>query len=139
MKMLHINRNESVFKGFESMCKLKITREAPPATLLKKTLWHRCFPVNFAKFLRTPLGNCFCMYRDLFIFLTNSYNDALLKSFNIDVWRGSKYASVIIMKKAVVVWFFRIKFYFEKTMTDALLFKTTNLICLENILLGRLC
>ena len=24
-----------------------------PATLLKKKLWHRCFPVNFAK-LRTP-------------------------------------------------------------------------------------
>ena len=23
-----------------------------PATLLKKRLWHRCFPVNFAKFLR---------------------------------------------------------------------------------------
>ena len=29
-----------------------------PATLLKKRLWHRCFPVNFVKFLRTPfLGN----------------------------------------------------------------------------------
>ena len=25
-----------------------------PATLLKKKLWHWCFPVNFAKFLRTP-------------------------------------------------------------------------------------
>ena len=25
-----------------------------PATLLKKRLWHRCFPVNFAKFLITP-------------------------------------------------------------------------------------
>ena len=24
-----------------------------PATLLTKRLWHRCFPVNFAKFLRT--------------------------------------------------------------------------------------
>ena len=24
------------------------------ATLLKIRLWHRCFPVNFAKFLRTP-------------------------------------------------------------------------------------
>ena len=24
------------------------------AALLKKSLWHRCFPVNFAKFLRTP-------------------------------------------------------------------------------------
>ena len=26
---------------------------AVPATLLKKRLWHWCFPVNFAKFLRT--------------------------------------------------------------------------------------
>ena len=26
-----------------------------PATLSKKRLWHRCIPVNFAKFLRTPL------------------------------------------------------------------------------------
>ena len=25
-----------------------------PATLLKKRPWHSCFPVNFAKFLRTP-------------------------------------------------------------------------------------
>ena len=24
------------------------------ATLLKKRFWHRCFPVNFAKFSRTP-------------------------------------------------------------------------------------
>ena len=27
-----------------------------PATLLKKGLWHRCFPMNFAKFLRTPFS-----------------------------------------------------------------------------------
>ena len=25
-----------------------------PEFLLKKRFWHRCFPVNFAKFLRTP-------------------------------------------------------------------------------------
>ena len=25
-----------------------------PATLLKRRLWHRCFPVNFVKFRRTP-------------------------------------------------------------------------------------
>ena len=36
-----------------------------PVTLLKKRLWYRCFPVNFAKFLRTPFlqntsGGCFC-------------------------------------------------------------------------------
>ena len=36
-----------------------------PVTLLKERLWHRCFPVNFAKFLRTPFlrntsGGYFC-------------------------------------------------------------------------------
>ena len=29
------------------------------ATLLKKRLLHRCFPVNFAKFLRTFPDDCF--------------------------------------------------------------------------------
>ena len=30
-----------------------ITKLPQPATLFKKKLWYRCFPVNFAKFLRT--------------------------------------------------------------------------------------
>ena len=35
------------------------------ATLLKKRPWHRCFPANFVKFLKTPFlqnnsGGCFC-------------------------------------------------------------------------------
>ena len=30
-----------------------INLQATPATLLIKRLWHRCIPVNFAKFLRT--------------------------------------------------------------------------------------
>ena len=29
-------------------------KDLRPTVLLKKRLWHRCFPVNFAKFLRTP-------------------------------------------------------------------------------------
>ena len=32
------------------MCNVK----EHPATLLNKRLWHRCFPVNFTIFLRTP-------------------------------------------------------------------------------------
>ena len=40
----------------------KILRKTPvleslfkkESTLLKKRLWHRCFPANFVKFLRTP-------------------------------------------------------------------------------------
>ena len=35
--------------------------------VLKKRLWHKCFPVNFVKFLRTPfyripLNDCSCMW-----------------------------------------------------------------------------
>ena len=30
------------------------SRSERPATILKKRLWHRFFPVNFAKLLRTP-------------------------------------------------------------------------------------
>ena len=37
-----------------------------PATLLEKSLWHRCFPVNFTKFLRT-------------LFLQNNSGQLLLK------------------------------------------------------------
>ena len=33
-----------------------IKLQEPLATLLKKRLWHRCFPVNFAKFLRKPFS-----------------------------------------------------------------------------------
>ena len=36
-------------KGF-----LKISQR--PATLLKRRLWHRCFPVIFVKFLKTPFS-----------------------------------------------------------------------------------
>ena len=45
-----ILRNFSKFTGKHLYQSLFCMR---PATLLKKRLWHRCFPVNFAKFLRT--------------------------------------------------------------------------------------
>ena len=32
---------------------IKLQTFMRPATLLKKRLWHRCFPVNFAKFIKT--------------------------------------------------------------------------------------
>ena len=39
-----------VLKHFRSSCPVCLR----PATLLKMRLWHRCFPVNFVKVLRTP-------------------------------------------------------------------------------------
>ena len=61
-------RNFAKFTEFKiHLCQgLFLNRNAGrPVTLLKKRLWHRCFPVNFAKFLRhlfyrTPLGDYFC-------------------------------------------------------------------------------
>ena len=44
-----------------------------PTTLLKKRPWHRCLPVNFAKFLRTP-------------FFTKHLRWLLLKSVTGDGW-----------------------------------------------------
>ena len=57
--------DERLHHGYFSMKKFYLkntflTAEAVvrmwPATLLRKALWHRCFPVNFAKFLRTPFS-----------------------------------------------------------------------------------
>ena len=45
------------------------------STLLKRRLWHRCFPKNFTKFWRTP-------------FLQNSSRQLL----QIDYWQGPTYA-----------------------------------------------
>ena len=48
-----------------------------PATLLKRRVWHRCFPVNFRKFLKTPffIAMFFCIFRDLY----QRYKHLLLK------------------------------------------------------------
>ena len=47
--------------------------QSRPATLLKKRLWNKCFPVNFAKFLRTPFLTkhirWLLLYSGLFIIL----------------------------------------------------------------------
>ena len=61
-------KNFAKFTGkhlFQSLFFFTKVADLRPATLFKKRLWHRCFPVNFEKFLRTlffyttPPGNCF--------------------------------------------------------------------------------
>ena len=49
-------RNFAKFTGKHLCQSLSFNKFADlrPATLFKKRLWHRYFPVNFAKFLRTP-------------------------------------------------------------------------------------
>ena len=65
-----------------------------PATLLKKGPCHRCFPVNFAKFLRSPFLQstsigCFCKklyYRcllgpEVFVFFSETILEQMLKKY----------------------------------------------------------
>ena len=51
-------RNFAKFTGkhqFQSLFLIKLQASGlTPASLLKKRLRHKCFPSNFAKFLRTP-------------------------------------------------------------------------------------
>ena len=74
---------KSVLRNFEKstgkhLCQslFLVKLQARSATLLKKRLWHRCFPVNFAKFLRTP-------------FLRNT-SGRLLLQFQIKQYNKSK-------------------------------------------------
>ena len=59
-------RNFSKFTG-KQLCQVLFYNKfagSEPATLVKMRLWRRCFPMNFAKLLRTPfhrtpLNDCF--------------------------------------------------------------------------------
>ena len=68
LKMLgtHFSYSEAVIQR----CSVK---KALPATLLKRRLWHRCFPMNFAKFLRTS----FFTEHLWWLLLSYSYNEKL--------------------------------------------------------------
>ena len=57
----YVLRNFVKFMGKHMFMTLFFNKVADlwPGTLLKMRLWHRCFPVNFAKFLRTTLCGCF--------------------------------------------------------------------------------
>ena len=59
------------FRISHQRCSMK--KDLRPATLLKKKLWHRCFPVNFAKFLKT-------------LFLENTSGRLLLRFMAFSDW-----------------------------------------------------
>ena len=47
-------KNFTKFTGKHLCQSVFFNKETLLKTLLKKRLWHRCFPVDFEKFLRTP-------------------------------------------------------------------------------------
>ena len=63
-----------------------------PATLLKKTLWHRCFPVNFMKFLKA-----------FFVFIK------FLQTTKIDLLSFLKKSGVLLCKHVSVFEYLKMK------------------------------
>ena len=83
-----------------------VAGQARPATLIKKSLWHRCFPVNFAKFLRTPFlqkssSGCFCKLQVKKLFHTYSvmHFAFVFSEYNI----FSEYITITSSKEALKV------------------------------------
>ena len=69
-----------------------------PATLLKKILWHRCFPLNFAKFLgtffyRTPRDDCFCLFK------VNDGNTIKIAAADMGYFARSNFFGSLVHKK----------------------------------------
>ena len=65
---------------------LRDLKQKKPSTLLKKSLWHRCFPVNFSKFLRTTF---FTEY-PRWLFMQNLTNEIVLAS---TAWKSIEISS----------------------------------------------
>ena len=82
LKCSYFSRTQLLWSTFSQLSEAATGYQ--PATLLKERLWHSCFPVNFAKFLRTR-------------FLQNTYGWLLLNF--LSWWR-----------KPVVEYFFSCKF-----------------------------
>ena len=58
------------------------TSDLRPANLLKRRLWDRCFPVNFAKLARTPFLQNITERQPVTVFFFNNINIALLLVFD---------------------------------------------------------
>ena len=98
-------RNFAKFTGQHLWQSLFFTKVAGlrPATLLKKGPWHRCFLVNFAKFLRTPFSqNTSRRLLPLFVFLarlshhTEFGGQTLLPSWTLSRNSGHYFGKVIV-------------------------------------------
>ena len=70
---------ESVFRNFVKFTGKHLCQGLFFATLLKKRFWHRCFPVNFRKFLRTPFYTEHFWWLLLTIHEKDTANEALLE------------------------------------------------------------
>ena len=108
-------RNFAKFTG-KHLCKsifFNTVAVLKPATLFKKRLWHRCFPVNFTKFLRTPFlqnttGGSFCQIFLYFVF-RSIFNLLLKKPWQVEpnIWSKILWEKNLSLTSSMVIIFTR--------------------------------
>ena len=62
-----------------------------PATLLKKRLWHRSFPVNLVKFLRTPIEHLWWLFLDCFFEKVSHVKQLNSLTFNMEMLLATRF------------------------------------------------
>ena len=88
----YVLRNFAKFRGKHLRQSLFFNKVAGTATLLKKRLLHRCFPVNFAKFLQTPLSQK--TSGRLLLYFEKKDVDLFAKEFKTHVHRHPEFTCV---------------------------------------------
>ena len=94
----------------------KFTKKTPVVeslfwNLLKKRLWHSCFPVNFAKFLRTPFSQSTSwsfsyFFIDLFLYPVPSFH-LLFACVASKLWLDTLYSVCLFYNLASSLFFMR--------------------------------
>ena len=84
---LEISQNSQESTCARTSFSIKL-QAAAPATLLKKRLWHRCFPMNFAKFLRTPFSQNTPGWLLLYYFMC--FIDLIVPKRCFELWNCSR-------------------------------------------------
>ena len=107
--------NLTKFTG-KHLCQSLFFNKVPgsrPATLLKKRIWHWCFPVNFAKFLRTPFLTEHLRWLLLIIIWRFWIRTIFCSSFGVKL--RSKYFTLVFPKGFVSLHLIILKNVFKKT------------------------
>ena len=108
---LKISRCSWKFRKVHRKTPVSVSFFLRPVTWLKKRLWHRCFPRNFAKFLRTlsPTEHL----RWLLLFLTMPKKCCMWMNSNFtgnQSWNKSKHFHLFLILMLKKSGFFNVKF-----------------------------
>ena len=94
---------QSLFFNKVAACRVSFLIKLQPATLLKKKFWHRCFPVNFAKILRTPFLTDHLRWLLLYLVYTHLSLIPASFIFSIKLRESLSNLLVVVSKQLIVL------------------------------------